>query len=60
MEWTPRTVLRVFLILAGLYVLGIGILEESVLRSALGVFAIALGGFGLWWEAREPGNGSRF
>lgn len=53
MAWHLRTLVRIFLVVGGLYYLITGALSGSVPSMALGGVATALGGFGLWWEYRD-------
>jgi hypothetical protein len=50
MEWTYRTILRVFLVVGGVAIVVVGALEGSTFELALGVLAIVLGAIGLWME----------
>lgn len=50
MDVTPRTALRVFLLVGGLAVFGFGAMESSIQHIAIGLAAGVLGGFGLWME----------
>ena len=50
MDLTPRTVLRAFLLVGGIAVLGLGIIEESLVQIGIGVVAMLLGGFGLYTQ----------
>lgn len=45
-----RTLLRVFLLVAGLVYIGLGIVRGSLFSIALGAAAVTLGTVGLWWE----------
>ena len=56
MDWHPRTLVRIFLLVGGLVYVGSGVLSGSLAQLALGVAATALGAFGLWWEFRESGG----
>ena len=56
MDWHPRTLVRIFLLVGGLVYVGSGLLSGSLPQLALGVAAAALGAFGLWWEYREAGG----
>lgn len=47
---TGRTLLRGFLLVGGLALLGLGIAEGSRFNIGIGILATLLGGFGLWWE----------
>jgi hypothetical protein len=50
---TGRTVLRGFLLLGGVAILGLGVLQGSSFNIGLGALATVLGGFGLWWELTQ-------
>jgi hypothetical protein len=52
MNWSPRTLLRVFLLVGGLAFTVMGTLEGSLFNLALGAVAAFLGLVGLWMEYR--------
>lgn len=45
--------LRGFLLLGGVAILGLGVLQGSSFNVGLGALATVLGGFGLWWELTQ-------
>lgn len=49
---TPRTFLRLFLVIAGLWFIFTGIQDNDMIYLMLGFIAVILGGFGLWWQYR--------
>lgn len=53
MDWHPRTLVRIFLVVGGLVYLISGVTSGSAPALALGAAAMALGAFGLWWEFRD-------
>jgi hypothetical protein len=56
MDWQLRTLVRIFLVVGGLWYLITGALSGAVPSMALGAVATALGAFGLWWEFRDSGG----
>jgi len=50
MDWTIRTVMRVFLLVGGLVFVVRRALEGETFELGLGVVAVFLGALGLWWE----------
>lgn len=57
MDWTYRTVLRVFLVVGGGALLVLGILNSDVLNVGVGAIAVLLGGVGLAHEWRQASEG---
>jgi len=53
-----RTLLRGFMIVGGVAFAVSGAATGSALEVGFGLFAALLGGFGLWWDAREPSGES--
>ena len=53
MSTSFRTLVRGFLFIGGVAYAVSGALSESMLQVGFGLFAAALGGFGLWWTYRE-------
>ncbi|MDJ1434684.1 hypothetical protein [Halostagnicola sp. A-GB9-2] len=53
MHWSPRTYLRLFLLVGGTLLLANGILGGELLEIAIGAAAVGLGGVGLASEWRE-------
>lgn len=51
--WTPRTVLRLFLLVAGAGMLAWGLTSGVAFRIGLGGVAMILGVVGLWSETRR-------
>lgn len=50
MDITPRTVLRAFLLVGGIGVGTLGYVDGSTTQVVLGIAAVLLGGFGLWYQ----------
>lgn len=50
MEWSHRTIVRVFLVVGGIAFLVVGALDQSIFELALGALAVVLGAVGLWME----------
>lgn len=50
-EWTPRTFLRILLVIGGSAFIFWGSASDEGLHMALGAIALVLGVFGLWYEA---------
>ncbi|GAB7020786.1 hypothetical protein [Halostagnicola bangensis] len=53
MHWSPRTYLRLFLLVGGTLLLANGTLGGELLEIAIGAAAVGLGGVGLASEWRE-------
>lgn len=53
MDWHLRTLVRIFLVVGGLWYVLTGVSSGSVPSMALGGVATALGAFGLWREYGE-------
>jgi len=53
MHWSPRTLVRVFLLVGGLAFIVLGTLDSSLFNLGLGAVAAFLGLVGLWMEYRE-------
>jgi len=58
METDFRTLVRGFLLVGGIAFAAFGVVEGSTFNVGFGVVAAFLGGFGLWWERREPSDES--
>lgn len=50
MDWTYRTLLRIFLLLGGIVFVVQGVLDDAIFDLLLGIAATLLGATGLWWE----------
>jgi len=53
MHWSPRTLVRVFLLVGGLAFIVLGAVDGSLFNLGLGAVAAFLGLVGLWMEYRE-------
>ncbi len=53
LHWTPRTILRLFLVIGGIGLIILGILGNDVINMVLGGLAAILGAGGLWYEYRN-------
>lgn len=57
MDVSPRTLLRIFLLIGGVWMIWLWMSDGSTLNLAIGVLAAAVGGFGLWWEYQQSDEG---
>lgn len=50
---TPRTILRLFLLVGGIGIFWLGVQDDNTVNMVLGILAALLGAVGLLWEIRE-------
>ena len=53
MDWTFRTVVRLFMLVGGGFVLVFGLINGDAVNVAIGVAGVVLGGVGLVYESRQ-------